>query len=199
MAINVSSAGITDDVRNELLGKEVDLSINDHFSDYNGSVDKAGITASFAKDFQAAMIDYSVAVKKCIDKLEAVDASGAFKGEQLQASLTSFVEGVEKVANDYNVALANAEREVIASVAAAYKTQDTNISTDLTTDTNKVSDAGFSTDAVGEVQDGTIVGGLGQAIFEGAAPDETGDAVVNAAVNSAVNAATNSNVAPLGD
>lgn len=151
MAINVSSAHMTDTQRQDLLGTNVDTSPfggvtantqkQGGFLGFGGEyvptgAELAGITGDFVQTFSAAIDTYCTDVETTLNELEAVATSGAFQGSGVSKALSAFVTSVRDVAISYVTAVKHAENEIIESVKAAYAQQDTDLSGDLSSDTS---------------------------------------------------------------
>lgn len=158
MAINMSGAKIDDSSRTSLLSSKIDSSsfggveANEYgFWDYafNSKISRgdttgsalAGITAEFVTEFNRVMGDYKTKINTTVEKIQAIQSNGAFQGSAITTALTNFVEGIKSLAASYITALETVENQIVASVEAAYQQQDTDISTDLNTDTGTLEDS----------------------------------------------------------
>lgn len=148
MAISMSGATVQDSARQALLSKSVNGSLTEGGATLNtettgGLFNReevttgaalAGVTASFATNVTAKIEEYISGIDGIIDELTNVANNVAFQGEGLEAALNNFVGGVKEVAKNYTKALKDAENQIINSVSAAYKTQDTDVSGNLGSD-----------------------------------------------------------------
>ena len=98
----------------------------------------AGVTPDMAKNIASGIESYRTRIDAVLNKLNNVDPSTAFKGSAITSSLTNFVDGVKTVANNYLTRLSDAEREIVESVAAAYESQDEQLSGQMNADTKNV-------------------------------------------------------------
>ena len=143
MPITMSGATITDDARQELRSKNVE-SPNGGGAQLGADVvvnnpsGKAGVTDSFVGNFSNACTSYITDVDAIINQIEEIDSSSAFKGPALQTALSNFIVSIKKVAKDFTLRLDTAEKEIISSVGTAYQTQDSDIASDLKTDSNNI-------------------------------------------------------------
>lgn len=151
MAITMSGATVDSSNRETLLNSEVDKNVlgnkvNNPFSGplltsfvRSGTSGLAGVTSEFATAVSAAIDKYCQNVESILSKLEAIDSKSAFKGSQIDGALTNFVEGVKSSALSYLSKLKAAEQQIVESVQKAYATQDTDISSNLNSDTSSLS------------------------------------------------------------
>lgn len=98
----------------------------------------AGVTASFATNVSNEIDTYVSEIDGYLDQLQDANSEVAFKGEAVKAALTKFVDSVREVAKSYTAKLKAAEAEIVNSVAAAYQTQDTDLSGDLSSDSGSL-------------------------------------------------------------
>lgn len=103
-----------------------------------GGVPLVGITASFATNVCRVIEEYSTNIQNKINEMEAIDSTGAFKGESVTRAIANFITGVKTVANEYVIKLKEVEQEITNNVQQAFAQQDQSISGNLNTDTNKV-------------------------------------------------------------
>ncbi len=94
----------------------------------------AGITASFASHVSTAIDEYCEEIDTQIEELSKVEVNMAFKGAGLESALNEFIESVKSVAKSYTKKLKAAEAEIVNSVAKAYETQDSDLSSNLNSD-----------------------------------------------------------------
>ena len=151
MAISMSSASVDDSLRQELMGKSVDSSFASSGVSPNtkGIINKeltgasfAGISTDFEANITKAIDDYISDVNAKLDELESTASpSDAFKGSAVEKSLSTFVESVKNIAKAYVTDLQNAENQIIASVHTAYYTQDTDLSTNLNSDSQSINES----------------------------------------------------------
>ncbi len=142
MSVTMSSATVTDDARQELRSKNVEipsggvqLGANVVANNPEG---KVGVTDTLVGNFTNACTRYITEVDAIINEIEEIDSSGAFKGPSLQNALSNFIVSIKKVAKDFTYKLDTAEKEIIASVGTAYQTQDSDIASDLKADSNSI-------------------------------------------------------------
>lgn len=142
MSVTMSSATVTDDARQELRSKNVEipsggvqLGANVVANNPEG---KVGVTDTLVGNFTNACTSYITEVDAIINEIEEIDSSGAFKGPSLQNALSNFIVSIKKVAKDFTYKLDTAEKEIIASVGTAYQTQDSDIASDLKADSNSI-------------------------------------------------------------
>lgn len=148
MPITMSGATVTTDTRDSLLASTVDAGATAGGATANTSglfglggasgASLAGITAEFASSASAAIDTYCANVQAKLDELEAVESSGAFKGEAISSALVRFIEGVKEVSISYLNKLKAAEAEIVNSVQTVYAQQDADISGDLGSDTGTI-------------------------------------------------------------
>lgn len=143
MAITMSGATVDSSNRETLLNSEVDKNVlgNNDISDpfFLFSAGLAGVTSEFATAVSAAIDKYCQNIESVLSKLEAIDSKSAFKGSQIDGALANFVEGVKSSALGYLSKLKAAEQQIVESVQKAYATQDTDISSNLNSDTSSLS------------------------------------------------------------
>ena len=151
MAITMSGATVDSSNRETLLNSEVDKNVlgNDVNKPLTGMMltgfvrsgtsGLAGVTSEFATAVSAAIDKYCQNIESILSKLEAIDSKSAFKGSQIDGALANFVEGVKSSALSYLSKLKAAEQQIVESVQKAYATQDTDISSNLASDTSKLS------------------------------------------------------------
>ena len=151
MAITMSGATVDSSNREALLNSEVDKNVlgNDVNKPLTGMVltsfvragtsGLAGVTSEFATAVSAAIDKYCQNIESVLSKLEAIDSKSAFKGSQIDGALANFVEGVKSSALSYLSKLKAAEQQIVESVQKAYATQDTDISSNLNSDTSSLS------------------------------------------------------------
>ncbi len=151
MAITMSGATVDSSNRETLLNSEVDKNVlgnkvNNPFSGplltsfvRSGTSGLAGVTSEFATAVSAAIDKYCQNIESILSKLEAIDSKSAFKGSQIDGALANFVEGVKSSALSYLSKLKDAEQQIVESVQKAYATQDTDISSNLNSDTSSLS------------------------------------------------------------
>lgn len=151
MAITMSGATVDSSNRETLLNSEVDKNVlgNDVNKPLTGMMltgfvrsgtsGLAGVTSEFATAVSAAIDKYCQNIESILSKLEAIDSKSAFKGSQIDGALANFVEGVKSSALGYLSKLKAAEQQIVESVQKAYATQDTDISSNLASDTSKLS------------------------------------------------------------
>ena len=152
MPITMSGATITDDARQELRSAKVEnvaaggtqakiVNAVSNYAAINGASlgrGKAGVTDSFVGNFTNACTTYITEVDAIINQIEEIDSSNAFKGPALQSALSNFIASIKAAAKDFTLKLDTAEKEIIASVGTAYQTQDSDIASDLKTDSNNI-------------------------------------------------------------
>ena len=151
MAITMSGATVDSSNRETLLNSEVDKNVlgNDVNKPLTGMMltgfvragtsGLAGVTSEFATAVSAAIDKYCQNIESILSKLEAIDSKSAFKGSQIDGALANFVEGVKSSALGYLSKLKAAEQQIVESVQKAYATQDTDISSNLNSDTSSLS------------------------------------------------------------
>lgn len=151
MAITMSGATADSSNREALLNSEVDKNVlgnkvNNPFAGSfltsfvrSGTSGLAGVTSEFATAVSAAIDKYCQNIESILSKLEAIDSKSAFKGSQIDGALANFVEGVKSSALSYLSKLKAAEQQIVESVQKAYATQDTDISSNLNSDTSSLS------------------------------------------------------------
>lgn len=150
MAITMSGATVDSSNRETLLNSEVDKNVlgnkvNTPFLGSaltsfvrSGTSGLAGVTSEFATAVSAAIDKYCQNIESILSKLESIDSKSAFKGSQIDGALANFVEGVKSSALSYLNKLKAAEQQIVESVQKAYATQDTDISSNLNTDTSSL-------------------------------------------------------------
>ncbi len=151
MAITMSGATVDSSNRETLLNSEVDKNVlgnktlgsfltgNIMTSTVRGFTSSlAGVTSEFATAVSAAIDKYCQNIESILSKLESIDSKSAFKGSQIDGALVNFVEGVKSSALSYLNKLKAAEQQIVESVQKAYATQDTDISSNLNTDTSSL-------------------------------------------------------------
>lgn len=157
MAVTMSEASIDQSKRQGLLDQNLSRStlgnseeLNTTFNlptfrfEANGN-NIAGITADFLPKFQSAVDEYETEVKNSIEKLNTTKEEylqNAFKGSAIEGAITSFVDSIKQVANNYLTSLKNAEMQIAQSVQNVYQQQDTDISSNLNKDASTLVDAG---------------------------------------------------------
>lgn len=153
MAITMSGATVDTSERDSLLQSNVDggvvnggVTANTQSTGFLGlggeeatGAALAGVTASFAANVSNAIETYKTNVQTELDKLQSVESNEAFKGSAISAALSNFVTAVRDVGTQYLNRLSSAEAQIINSVAAAYETQDTDLSGNLTSDSGNIS------------------------------------------------------------
>ena len=145
----MSDAKIDDTERQSLLQSKVDSLIatagaeekqtGSFFNPNGGAGELAGITADFAKNSKDAVDSYISNVQSAVDQLSNPEINQAFKGTSLEQALTNFVNAVKSVANDFCKRLNEAENQILSSVETAYKEQDSDLNTNLTSDSDNIS------------------------------------------------------------
>lgn len=141
MAISMNGAAIDLAERQNLAQSEVDLSItgNAGSESLSGGV-LVGVTPEFASKFTDAMDTYVSGIKSKLDELDLQAAkTGAFQGEGIHAAIDTFITSVKGVANAYLDKLALAEQNIVDSVTQVYASQDTSISSDISSDASNLS------------------------------------------------------------
>lgn len=150
MAITMSGAKVETDERDSLLSSSIDQTITDGgaapntsggafgFGATESGASLAGVTESFAQNVTAKIETYITDVNTAVDELSTVEVNQAFKGAGLEAALNNFVESVKGVAKNYTDKLKRAEDQIINSVAAAYATQDSDLSENLGSDASSL-------------------------------------------------------------
>lgn len=150
MAITMSGATVDSSNRETLLNSEVDKNVlgnkvNTPFLGSaltsfvrSGTSGLAGVTSEFATAVSAAIDKYCQNIESILSKLESIDSKSAFKGSQIDGALANFVEGVKSSALSYLNKLKAAEQQIVESVQKAYATQDTDISSNLNSDTSSL-------------------------------------------------------------
>jgi len=147
MAITMSGATVSADTRDALLNSSVEESSvtaggeRANASGWFGNGEAtgaalAGVTEGFSSAFNDAVESYKATVTEKLEELSNVESNSAFKGSGISASLTKFIDSVKEVANSYLDKLTEAENEIAAGVAAAYATQDTDLSGQMNTDSS---------------------------------------------------------------
>ena len=150
MAITQSGATVDTSARDEFLQSSVDSSITNggetahtqttgDFLGIGGETSETGaglggVTANFVNEYTNAMDTYCSNIKAKIDDLTKVEVNQAFKGEAVETALNKFVESVKEVATNYITKLQKAEQSIIEGVQKAYETQDTDLSSNLSSD-----------------------------------------------------------------
>ena len=143
MAITMSGATVDSSNRDTLLTTVVDTGILSggakkttglFFSDAK----LAGVTEQFAAAVSDEIDNYCSNVETILKQLETADSAVAFKGSQVGTALANFIEGVKSSAFDYLKKLKEAEQQIVNSVQKAYATQDTDLSSNLNTDTSSL-------------------------------------------------------------
>ena len=155
MAITMSGATVDSSSRDDLLNSNVDGSILggrqeqktgagiggysvSSNSTFGSGTTLVGITAEFATASSEAIETYCKNIEDILSKLDSADSTKAFKGSQIGTALANFIEGVKTSALSYLNKLKAAEKQIVESVQKAYNTQDTDISSNLTSDTSKL-------------------------------------------------------------
>lgn len=158
MAITMSGATINSSSRDDLLNSNVDSSIlggggsqeqkvgagmggysvNTTPSTLGSTTKLVGITTEFASLSSKAIDTYCENIEQILAKLDSANSTGAFKGSAIGSALANFIEGVKSSALNYLNKLKEAEKQIVESVAQAYNTQDTDISSNLASDTSKL-------------------------------------------------------------
>lgn len=152
MAISMSGATVDTSERDSLLTSTVDTGViaggetanvsggffGAVFGAEASGADIAGITESFAANVTRAIDSYKSDVQSKLDQLQAVESNSAFQGAAISKALANFVTSVRDVGTDYLNRLSSAETQIINSVAAAYKTQDTDLSGNLGSDAGSI-------------------------------------------------------------
>ncbi len=133
MAISMSGASISDDSRQALKSSSIDGSFAGGTAN-GGGARLAGVTEDFAKAVSLAIDTYKGDVQRAIDNINTADSGVAFKGASLKSALDNFITAVKEVANSYLEKLSAAEKQIVDSVAAAYQTQDADLSSSLGAD-----------------------------------------------------------------
>ena len=142
MAITMSGATVDSSNRDTLLTSVVDtglLSGGVAGSFWHSDAKLAGVTEQFATAVSGEIDKYCSDVETILKQLEAADSAVAFKGSQIDTALSSFIEGVKSSAFDYLKKLKEAEQQIVDSVQKAYTTQDTDLSSNLNSDTSSLS------------------------------------------------------------
>lgn len=98
----------------------------------------AGVTPTFAQNVCTEIDNYKAAVLEYLNRLEAANSSVAFQGEGVKAALTTFINSVRDVATSYLNKLSEAEQDIINSVQAAYSTQDTDLASEMNSDSTQL-------------------------------------------------------------
>lgn len=155
MAITMSQAKIDNSARENLLNSSVDTGIfggniaqdsadaiaqMTYIGEYGGSNTKlAGVTEDFAKGVTEKIESYCANVEAILKNMESTDSKIAFQGAGIENALSAFITGVKESAFSYLDKLKSAEQQIINSVQTAYATQDTDLSSNLASDTSKLS------------------------------------------------------------
>lgn len=154
MAITMSQAKIDNSARENLLNSSVDTGV------FGGNIAQgraeavalmpvsvgggtgaklAGVTEDFAKGVTEKIEGYCANVEAILKKMESTDSKIAFQGAGIENALSAFITGVKESAFSYLDKLKSAEQQIINSVQTAYATQDTDLSSNLASDTSKLS------------------------------------------------------------
>lgn len=156
MAITMSQAKIDNSARENLLNSSVDTSIfggdraqdsadalaqMTYIGEYGGGSNAklAGVTEDFAKGVTEKIESYCANVEAILKNMESTDSKIAFQGAGIENALSAFITGVKESAFSYLDKLKSAEQQIINSVQTAYATQDTDLSSNLASDTSKLS------------------------------------------------------------
>lgn len=152
MAISMSGATVDTSERDSLLQSSVDAGVVEGGATANtqrtglfglggeeatGAI-LAGVTESFAANVSNAIDTYKTNVQTELDKLQAVESNAAFRGSAISQALSNFVNAVRETGAQYLERLSSAETQIINSVAQAYQTQDTDLSSNLNSDSNSI-------------------------------------------------------------
>lgn len=143
MAITMSGATVDSSNRDALLTSVVDTGLLSGGAKsgglFNSDAKLAGVTESFATAVSDEIDKYCSNVETILKQLETADSTVAFKGSQVGSALANFIEGVKSSAFDYLKKLKEAEQQIVDSVQKAYTTQDTDLSSNLNSDTSSLS------------------------------------------------------------
>lgn len=153
MAITMSQAKIDNSARENLLNSNVDTSV------FGGDIAQgraeaaamipmpvggsstklAGVTEDFAKSVTEKIEDYCTNVEAILKNMESTDSKIAFQGVGIERALSAFITGVKESAFSYLDKLRFAEKQIVYSVSKTYQIQDADLSSNLTSDTSKLS------------------------------------------------------------
>ena len=155
MAIQMSSATVGTDARQELLQKKVDSTgmltggANQYASGETwggmetlnaaAGASVAGISDNFVPALKTAIISAVSEIEASINDLIGDTSGIGIEGTEIQSKLLLFGEAVKNVAKQFSDGLNAAEQEIISSVEKVYTQQDTSISSDLNNDSNSLS------------------------------------------------------------
>ena len=159
MAITMSDATVNTSGREELLSSNVNGDITAGGATANKSggffglgaqetgVALAGITQEFSANVSGKIDEYIANVKDTIAAIEQAESNEAFQGSQVSSALSKFVESIKNVANSYLDRLKEAENQIISSVSAAYAEQDSDLSTNMNSDSENLQSSNTSASA----------------------------------------------------
>lgn len=103
-----------------------------------GSASFVGVSQSFEANCHGEFESYISGVKAELDKLTAKESNGSINGTGVEGAIKSYIEAVKTMVEQWLTTLGDAEKAIITSVNEAYKSQDTNLSSDLGTDKSSV-------------------------------------------------------------
>lgn len=154
MAITMSQAKIDNSAREDLLNSNVDTTVfgGNRAQDRAEAValmpvsvgggtgaKLAGVTEDFAKGVTEKIEDYCTNVEAILKNMESTDSKMAFQGAGIERALSAFITGVKESAFSYLDKLRFAEKQIVYSVSKTYQIQDADLSSNLTSDTSKLS------------------------------------------------------------
>lgn len=108
------------------------------FVQIGGSEPFVGVSQSFEANCHSEFESYISGVKAELDKLTAKESNGSINGTGVEGAIKSYIEAVKTMVEQWLTTLGDAEKAIITSVNEAYKSQDTNLSSDLGTDKSSV-------------------------------------------------------------
>ena len=144
MAITGSDAKIVTTTRDSLNSTTVDIGVlgGSTLTEMSANA-TAGITEQMESSISNAISSYRKNILSIVGKLEDVGSEAAFKGPQIKTALTSFIEQIKEVSKSYLNGPSEAEKEIIKSVATAYRQQDEDLSGQLGSDTRTVENSSW--------------------------------------------------------
>lgn len=146
MAVRMSDATINHDLSDNLNNSSVDINstgnqtIEPYISDMvikgmdKSSAEPVGVSTNMVSGITHAIDEYENGIRTTLEKLEAINSQGAFKGAGVTEAVAKFVTGVKETANSYLKALKDSQVQIIESVKTAYETQDSDISGNVNSD-----------------------------------------------------------------
>ncbi len=98
----------------------------------------AGVSPAFEANCHGEFESYITGVKNELDNLTSKSPKDIINGSGVETAIVEYIKAVKAMVEQWLTTLGDAEKAIITSVNEAYKSQDTNLSSDLGTDKSSV-------------------------------------------------------------